>query len=364
MKKSLSYFKRLKKALGLGTDELRNRLVALEQKISRLQSIVDFSVIRDVRLIEFNHDYYFHYTADALGQDWMSATREASSQVVAERKERWSRVAHNKPALPSLDEFLTQRPNAYVILTPLMLHFLKHQPDFQFVDVGANIGITSMPIARLIKDSGCRNRIYAFEPGHVAELFSWNVRLNAVDDIVEAISMAVSNVNGVVPIKSLAHHSESASLQDFTRHYPQLFHSEIRLVPVVKLDDFVALKGITAPLFVKIDAEGEDCQVVEGMKRSISAGQILGAMVEITGKYMTEAQFLQLASTFSNFAMVNMRSLDKAGTHGFNESIVEEDLRKLYQQVAVSPHGWTDLLFLNQSIPELSTLIARLQGWR
>jgi FkbM family methyltransferase len=341
-----------------------DRLAALEDLTARLQSIIDYSVIRDLRLIEFNHDFYFHYTADALGQAWMSSSRESAALAVAERRARWSKAALEKPTLSSVDTLLLQPPNTFTLLLPVVMHLLHHHPTFAFIDVGANIGITSMPIARLIKDAGRSNRIFAFEPGHTAELFSWNVRMNAMDDIMEAIPAAVSSFNGVAPIRALARHSESVSLQDFTKHYPQLFHSEVRLVPVFTLDDFAKTRRIDAPLFIKIDAEGEDCQVVEGMQRLLASGQVLGAMVEITGKYMTENEFLRLARSFENFTMVNMRTLDVEGTHGFYETIDDDALATLYRTVAASPHGWTDVLFMRQTIPGLPELIARLQRWR
>jgi FkbM family methyltransferase len=168
-----------------------------------------------------------------------------------------------------------------------------------------------------------------------------------MEDIVEPIAAAVSDFNGVAPMKALARHSESASMQDFTRHYPELRHSEVKLVPVLTLDRFVEERKITAPLFVKIDAEGEDCHVVEGMQRTLAASQIIGAMVEITGKYMTEAEFLKLASSFADFTMVNMRALDLAGTHGFYEIVKPNDLPGLYQKTAAPP-GWAVGMRLRQ----------------
>jgi hypothetical protein len=145
--------------------DANEKIVQLERQLSELRSIVEYSVIRDARLIEFNHDFYFHYTADALGQDWNGISREAVHKAVEERRQRWTRAAVERPRLPDIEELLRHPPNAFTILTPLVLHLLWHHPEFQFIDIGANIGMTSFPIARLIKDFGRANKIFAFEPG-------------------------------------------------------------------------------------------------------------------------------------------------------------------------------------------------------
>lgn len=353
-------------------DLLSTRLDQMElicAKVAKLESIVEYSVIRDARLIEFNKDFYFYYTADNIqpvlfGLDILEATHQRVAEEVVNRTIRWNTAARNKPELPTLDRFLRVPPSPFTVLTPLILHMMRHEPQFQFIDIGANIGITAFPIARLIKDFGRQNTVISFEPGHVAELFDWNIKLNNMEDVVVAVPMAVSSFVGVAPIKAMARHSESVSLQDFTKHYPELYHAEIRMVPIVTLDKFVADQKISFPLFVKIDAEGEDCNVVEGMQNLINNNQVTAAVIEIAGKYMTENEFLKLASRFENYTIINMRTLDVAGIFGYHEIIDRNDLPNLFQSICNSPHGWTDLLFIKNSLADCSKFLQAVQNWK
>ena len=121
-------------------------------------------------------------------------------------------------------------------------------PGVVVYDIGANIGWFSLLAAR----RGAR--VIAFEPSPAnASQVEANAHANRLSNI-QVVRAAVSDHNG------WARFSPDDSLQGVLRDDGSL------LVPVITLDSWVAAGWLPAPDVVKIDVEGSELQVLDGMK--------------------------------------------------------------------------------------------------
>ncbi|MBX3002008.1 MAG: FkbM family methyltransferase [Caldilineaceae bacterium] len=135
------------------------------------------------------------------------------------------------------------------------------QPGDTVVDVGANIGYNTLYAAHRVGRAG---RVYALEPAqdNLAVLYA-NLFMNHLTNVF-VLPYAAGNRHEVKPfflrgdisaVNSLFHDNFYAAITDTT---------EVLIAP---LDDLIP----SAPDLVKIDVEGAELDVLEGMKRMIKS---------------------------------------------------------------------------------------------
>ena len=128
---------------------------------------------------------------------------------------------------------------------------LALQPGLRAIDAGANFGVYTLSLAQRAGDSG---RVWAVEPGEqAANYLERSVAANGythVDVIRCALSAADGSgflQTGITPeLRRLVRDDSSAA------------------VGVRSLDSLAAERGIDRVDFMKIDVEGEECNVLEG----------------------------------------------------------------------------------------------------
>jgi FkbM family methyltransferase len=127
-------------------------------------------------------------------------------------------------------------------------------------DIGANLGFFSVLLSRLAGPAGS---IYAFEPvPKNASAIARNARLNRLANI-EILPVALSCVDGRGELL-LAHHVGGAVLKSAGTP-PDLAGSIT--VETASLDTLVEHQQIKPPNVVKIDVEGAEMEVLQGMQR-------------------------------------------------------------------------------------------------
>jgi FkbM family methyltransferase len=128
-------------------------------------------------------------------------------------------------------------------------------------DIGANTGQHSLFIARHV------GRVYAFEPyGPVREKLERRVRLNRLDH-VEVLPTALGDVEGEAyyyPPRTT--NGGTGSFLAQTNH--ENSRSSIRL-PVAQGDRLVAVRGLLPPDLMKIDVEGFEKLVLQGLAETL-----------------------------------------------------------------------------------------------
>jgi len=131
------------------------------------------------------------------------------------------------------------------------------EPNSIILDIGANIGVTSAIFGLLAKES----QIYSLEPGPKNfDFLTSNMRDNQLTN-VKAFRLGAGNENRDM---SFNENSAWGFIDEYSEH-----RASSTIVPVVTLDSFVARERIERVDFVKIDVEGFEPQVLQGMKKII-----------------------------------------------------------------------------------------------
>ena len=133
------------------------------------------------------------------------------------------------------------------------LDFLRHwlRPGMTVIDIGANLGVYSLPIARLLGRTG---QVFAYEPGSEARtLLERSRELNAAVNLhISPFALSDSEREGRLVLGAS---SELNALGD---------GGAGETVQITSLDSEDAARGWPSPDFMKIDAEGEEERILAG----------------------------------------------------------------------------------------------------
>lgn len=123
-----------------------------------------------------------------------------------------------------------------------------------FVDVGANLGYYTCLAARRNK------RVLAFEPQQQnLKCLMQNIVINGYEDQVEIFPLALSEKPGLLTLYGAS--GPSASL---VRNWAGYSAKHSQLIPVSTLDTILGARFENERLFIKIDVEGAEYQVLSG----------------------------------------------------------------------------------------------------
>ena len=241
-----------------------------------------------------------HHTADQL-REQLSALQRTQAELartsvgtlLAASTEAPDRprpvVANGRVAVVELDGFLVGVPAAEWRLTAYMATRGNPEPGLTrrfrevcgaggtVVDVGANVGMYTLHAAAAVGPGGT---VHAFEPTpHVADLLTDNVQLNGLREagIVTVHRCAVADQPGTAAL---------AVYEDNNGHntlYPKQEGDPTVAVEVTTLDD--ALDGAHVDV-VKIDVEGAELRVLQGMDRVLAASPEVTVFCELASEHL------------------------------------------------------------------------------
>jgi FkbM family methyltransferase len=160
---------------------------------------------------------------------------------------------NDSSGLGSIREIVTN--NEYI------LNKFVNQIGKVFIDIGANIGIATIIMAKLNPES----IVYTFEPfKEVYELLIKNIELNNLTN-VRAFNMAVTDKNGYMELlvnKTMSGaNTIYSNKNNFNNAY---FNTDIQLIETISLDEFLNKNNIYEIYLFKIDCEGSEYDIIYG----------------------------------------------------------------------------------------------------
>jgi FkbM family methyltransferase len=163
------------------------------------------------------------------------------------------------------------------------------EPGQTVYDVGANIGFFTILCSRLVGPSG---KVYAFEPIPENLLtLRRNIALNKLTNVVvveQALSASTGTAQMFVSPWSAFHSLNVDGASKRENHGPD--GGEIT-VETITLDEFALQQGVLAPDLVKLDVEGAELLVLEGMRETLRTVRPL-LLVEIHDTKDDYSEFL------------------------------------------------------------------------
>jgi FkbM family methyltransferase len=151
----------------------------------------------------------------------------------------------------SADQYLQRTIKRYV------------SPGDNVYDIGANIGYVSLMLAKQVGPEG---GVFAFEP--IPETFAMlrrNIVLNKLDNVT-LLNVAASATSGVTAMRTI----ENLSMSSLVWHRDDTGAVQVR-IETVAIDNLIESGELPAPKFVKIDVEGAEGLVLQGMARTIAS---------------------------------------------------------------------------------------------
>lgn len=143
--------------------------------------------------------------------------------------------------------------------------------DSIMYDIGANIGVHTVAVSQIINHKG---KIICFEPEPSnLKLLKENIKLNGIEAICEVVSSAVSNYVGKVNFQLDLVSSATGTLSSVRKISLQHEWTNRRPIEITvdctTIDFMVFENKIFPPNIVKIDVEGAESMVLEGMQKTM-----------------------------------------------------------------------------------------------
>jgi len=146
------------------------------------------------------------------------------------------------------------------------------RPGMVAVDVGAHIGYFTCLLSRLVEPAG---KVIAFEPSRENfPLLRHNLSRQPPANTT-CVQAAVADELGHALLYNSPGHSNHSLVAGFTQC------ESTTVVDTLSLDQYLSNAGIDRLDLIKVDAEGAEPRILDGMKRTLSANPQLAMIIEI-----------------------------------------------------------------------------------
>jgi FkbM family methyltransferase len=300
---------------------------------------------RQITLVDIADMYIYYYTDDHA---YKYALQDPRAKEISKVKiiQKW--------VFGDVNASDAWRLKGMGIFSLISLHYWNNDLKFSYIDIGANYGMTTIAQAIFYKRCGKMNGVYAFEPGEIFPLLKESVYINRVDNIVECIEAAASDQPGKVRFHNTPRQSPASSLLSAAVSRTGVEEVKTKEVNCVTIDDFVKTIPDTEGLLIKIDAEGADFKVVDGMNNCLKE-KICCFQIEL---------FPSLLETYANISeIINglLKHFYVIDNGQFPGEIINNDMLLGYiVRVKETKLLSSDLLMIPKRLPSAEILVERI----
>jgi len=166
--------------------------------------------------------------------------------------------------------------------------FLKGVRRPVILDVGANVGDYASMVKEICPDA----EVYSFEP-HPETFVRLSDRAERYG--FKAFNVGCSNENTKLKLYDYAESSITSHASLYRDVIEKIHKGQSRelMVDIIKLDDFVTKHNINEVDLLKIDTEGHELKVLEGLERFISLGKVKAIHFEFNEMNVESRVFLK-----------------------------------------------------------------------
>jgi FkbM family methyltransferase len=169
----------------------------------------------------------------------------------------------------------------------------KSHPEWfvngDILDIGANMGYTAWVFATATKLPA---KVYAFEPDRISfTTLSEVIRRKHLGDRIEPLNLAIGSGEGTLEFWHNDEHSADHRVVTSAFRSGTLDRSRTTTVSVTSVDNFVAARGVQNISFIKVDVQGYELAVCEGMRQTLEKFPELRVAVEYEPESIRELGF-------------------------------------------------------------------------
>jgi len=196
-----------------------------------------------------------------------------------------------------------------------LLHFLRASD--LFVDIGANVGSYTV-----LAGNECKTQTITIEPiPKTFDILKQNVELNNISHLTQCLNIGLGGEKGILKFtKSL----------DTKNHVAKAYDTDTIDVRVERFDDIVV---IDRPTLIKMDVEGYETEVLNGMETALSNNHLKAIIIELItagGRYDYDELLIHkklLSLGYASYSYnPHKRSLHQLETFGILNTIYIKDI--------------------------------------
>lgn len=343
-------------AIVLELCRLREQLDSMDV---RLQTLAGSAGESDVDLYElYGSSYFFVHVDDEAYTTNTIAPKRLDPAVVALKVQEEIERLSSSPSSDPQAAFLMEGA-IHSCLELLFLHYLRLQIPFSFADIGANIGTTCIPAAKFLRRFGFRGKIYSFEPSpETFNLLENNIALNRLGELVVPVEIAVSSISSKAVLYREAGYSGHNRINNeyADREYRRKLRLPSRIVTTSTLDEFVASRKLQGRWIVKVDTEGNEPRVFQGLSQTAARNPtpLIMEFAPVNISCLTDPiEFLTGLSEAHH--IIDCPPLQ-------NRTYFEEirgDIPGFVDRVSRNGMGWTDLCFVPRGLEAVEEFLQR-----
>ena len=249
------------------------------------------------------------------------------------------------------------------IIYHVIQHYWEHNIPFVYLDVGSQYGTgayghsegkSALDIGSFIKANKQSQHVVAFEPGIAGELLPYNVELNGLLDTVTVERLAVSFAS--VPTLFFYEEGNSEDSRILER-YTTSVRTVTLTVHCTTIDEYLSSHRIEAYPIVKIDTQGAEPDVLEGMKQT-RAEKPVPIVLEFSPWHLQvdAGDFLTLLGQNATIFDLPVTDDNKMAR------LDEHDYQGFVEKVKARKAPWTDLLVIPHNIPDVEALLNKINA--
>jgi len=165
-------------------------------------------------------------------------------------------------------------------------------------DLGANIGVYTIPMALRVGKGGHVYAFEAFRPNY--EILLQNIALNKLTNVTPVFGV-LTDKSGACLIPEIRERSQTGS--DLGNYSLAMKSASLVEVPALSLDDFVMQYGIDRVDLMKIDIEGSETKALKGARTLFSQRRVGTVVCEFNPRWLSRmgssaAELYEIASEY------------------------------------------------------------------
>jgi FkbM family methyltransferase len=321
-------------------DNVRNELKALRTEVEALRRLCLHS--KQVDLVDWGGLRVFMFMDDL------------AYQQVAEEYRYGNTDCRPRLQLPSRPPAEVIRAKDADVLERLAAHMALHSLPFSHFDFGCQYGSGVMATTARFEAMGLACSVFAFDCGTAAALVPSNLALNGFAGSIHFERLAIGDSPGFAIVSSHIGHSEDCKV---VNRYLHLEHTSW-VVPRESIDSYVARHSIGSHLLMKIDTQGGEFEVWNGLQQCVRDRFVQG-VIEFTPTALENR--IQPGKLLARI-LATHHVLDGVArdAHGRFRALTQEDIARFVSEVRERDCEYTDLVFIPRNLPAVETLLQNL----